>query len=109
VSQVKIAVTAPLENADEIRRVLGEAGAGVQGEYSFASFSTRGQGRFLPSGNAKPHIGQSGKLETVEEERIEVICDRAIARSVIAELRAAHPYEEPAIDIYPLIDEEELK
>jgi hypothetical protein len=107
-SQIKIVVTVPLENADEIRRVLSEAGAGVQGEYSFASFSTRGQGRFLPSGNAKPHIGQSGKLETVEEERIEVICDRAIARSVIAKLRAVHPYEEPAIDIFPLISEGEI-
>jgi hypothetical protein len=107
-SQIKIVVTAPLENVDEIRRVLGEAGAGVQGEYSFASFSTRGQGRFLPSGNAKPYIGRSGELETVEEERIEVVCDRAIAHSVIARLRAAHPYEEPAIDIYPLIDEGEI-
>jgi hypothetical protein len=107
-SQLKIVVTVPLENADEIRRVLGETGAGVQGEYSFCSFSVRGQGRFLPSGNAKPHIGQSGKLETVEEERIEVICDRAIARDVIAKLRAVHPYEEPVIDIFSLVDEGEL-
>jgi hypothetical protein len=107
-SLVKIVVTVPPQNADEIRRVLGEAGAGVQGEYSFGSFSVRGQGWFLPSANARPHIGQPEKLETVEEERLEVICDRGIAREVVAKLRAAHPYEEPAIDIYPLISEEEL-
>jgi hypothetical protein len=107
-SRVKIVVTTPPKNADEIRQVLGEVGAGQTGEYSFCSFSVRGQGRFLPSENAKPHIGRPGKPEIVYEERIEVDCDRAIACEVAKKLRIAHPYEEPAIDIYPLIDEEEL-
>jgi hypothetical protein len=107
-NRVKIIVTTPLENADEIRRVLGESGAGVQGEYSRCSFSVSGHGRFLPTADAKPHIGQSGKPQIVDEERVEVVCDRAIARDVVKKLRIAHPYEEPAIDIYELVDEEEL-
>jgi hypothetical protein len=107
-SRVKIVVTAPLDDADKIRQVLGEAGAGQQGEYSCCSFSVVGVGRFLPSENANPHIGEPRKPETVEEERIEVVCDCAIAREVVAKLRAAHPYEEPAIDVYSLIDEGEL-
>jgi hypothetical protein len=107
-SQIKIVVTVPLKDADMIRQVLGEAGAGQQGEYSRCSFSGVGQGRFLPSSEAKPHIGEPGRPEIVDEERIEVVCDRVIAREVIAKLRAAHPYEEPAIDIYELLDEEAL-
>jgi hypothetical protein len=107
-SRVKIVFIVPIADADKLRQVVGEAGAGQQGEYSFCSFSARGLGRFLPSAEAQPHIGQPGQPETVDEERIEVVCDRAIARDVIAKLRAAHPYEEPAIDVYELLEEESL-
>jgi hypothetical protein len=107
-SRVKIVFTVPLADADKLRQVVGEAGAGRQGEYSFCSFSARGWGRFLPSEAAHPYIGRPGKLRVVDEERVEVVCDRAIARDVITKLRAAHPYEEPAIDVYELIDEESL-
>jgi hypothetical protein len=107
-NQVKIVTFVPLKNADAVRRALGNAGAGVIGEYSFCSYSVIGKGRFLPSGNANPHIGESGKLEVVEEERIEVVCDRNKARGVIAAMREAHPYEEVAFDIISLIQESEL-
>lgn len=107
-SNVKIVVFVPPENADALREALGEAGAGVIGEYTFCSFSSTGEGRYIPSANATPHIGIPGKPETVEEERIEVVCDRASAKAVIAAMRNAHPYEEVAFDIYPLIDESEL-
>ncbi len=108
-SRVKIITTVPPADADALREVLGKAGAGNIGEYSFCSFSCQGQGRFIPSENANPHIGKANKLEIVEEERIEVICDGANARQVIAALRQAHPYEEPAIDIVPLLSEEDLE
>jgi hypothetical protein len=62
----------------------------------------------LPSDKANPTIGEHGKSEIVEEEIVEVACDKAITKEVIAKLRAAHPYEEPVIDIYPLIEESEL-
>lgn len=106
--RVKISTTVPIENADQLRQALGEAGAGKIGEYSFCSFTVTGKGRFKPSENANPHIGAANKLEVVEEEQIEVVCDRAIAKQVIAALKSAHPYEEVIIDITPLIDEEML-
>ena len=107
-TRVKISTTVPLEYVDQVRQALGEAGAGVIGEYTFCSFSSIGTGRFKPTEKANPHIGEANKLEAVEEEQIEVVCSRDSAKAVIAALKAAHPYEEVIIDITPLIDEDEL-
>ena len=68
-------------------------------------FSTKGIGTFKPVNNANPHIGEKGKLEFVEEEKLEVICNVDKVKSVISVIKKVHPYEEPAIDIVPLIDE----
>ena|ERR1700704_2533361 len=106
--RVKITTTVPIENADALREALGKAGAGVLGDYSFCSFTVNGKGRFKPSENANPHIGEANQLEVVEEEQISVNCDREVAKQVVAALRTVHPYEEPLIDIVPLIDEEDL-
>jgi hypothetical protein len=106
--QVKIVIFVPLTHTDQIRKVIGEAGAGVIGNYSFCSFSSRGTGRFTPQLGANPAIGQIGKPEQVEEERIEFVCERDKAKKIIEQIKKAHPYEEVAIDIYPLIREEEL-
>lgn len=106
--QVKIVVTVPLVDASKVREALGAAGAGRQGNYQFCSYSVLGKGRFLPVAGAKPAIGEVGKPEVVEEERIEVTCDREVAKSVIAAMKAAHPYEEVAFDIYDLVDPDSL-
>lgn len=100
---VKIKVTVPKENADEIRQVLGEAGAGKVGNYEFCSYSYPVTGRFRPLSGANPTIGKVGELETVEEECIECICDMDILDSVIIKLKEAHPYEEPVIDVIELL------
>lgn len=107
-SRVKITTFVPLEAAGKVRQVLGSAGAGQIGEYSYCSYSVTGTGRFLPSSQADPTIGEPGKFQEVSEERVEVVCDRARAREVIKALKQAHPYEEVAFDIVPLIEEEEL-
>lgn len=99
---VKIVVTVPVADADNLRKAIGEAGGGVQGNYDFTSFSTKGIGRFRPIEGANPAIGKVGKLEEVEEERIEFLCEKEKASKVVSEIRKAHPYEEPAIDTYPL-------
>lgn len=106
--RVKIVTFVPLENADAVREALGRAGAGQIGEYSFCSYSVVGNGRFTPSNNASPHIGSRGVAEVVQEERIEVVCDRSKAKAVIEAMKTAHPYEEVAFDIYPLLEETEL-
>ena len=62
-------------------------------------------GSFIPNEKAKPHIGKREKLEFVEEEKLEFVCEFANVKNVILALRKAHPYEEPAIDIVPLLEE----
>ena len=105
---VKIAVFVPLTHADKVREAIGKAGGGVIGNYDSCSFSSKGVGRFKPNEKANPHIGNVHKLEAVEEERIEFVCPKTKAKSVIAAIKKVHPYEEVALDIYPLLEEEEL-
>src|SRR5689334_20991038 len=100
---VKLVVFVPEENADEVRKALGEAGAGKIGEYSFCSFSLKGVGRFKPSRHANPHIGNADTLESVDEERIEIACDKEQASDIIKVIKKVHPYEEVVIDIYPML------
>jgi len=107
-TNVKIVTFVPVENADAIRIALGKSGAGTIGEYSFCSYSVVGTGRFTPSDKANPHIGSINVPESVEEERIEVICHRSQAKEVIAAMKQAHPYEEVAYDIFPLLNESSL-
>lgn len=101
-TKYKLIFTVPLANADECRKAIGEAGAGKLGNYSFCSFSTKGIGRFKPEKGASPAIGEVGRLEEVEEERIECQIDAEIVDTVIAALKKVHPYEEIAYDLYPL-------
>ncbi len=107
-NNLKIVVFVPLTHADKIREAIGKAGGGIIGNYSQCSFSSKGIGRFKPNSKAKPHIGKAGELEQVEEERIEFICPKNQAKSIIKAIKLAHPYEEVALDIYPLLSEEEL-
>ncbi|SRR3989338_4398638 len=101
--KVKIVVFVPETHADVVRRVIGDAGAGKIGNYSNCSFSSKGQGRFLPLRGASPTIGKVGNPETVEEERIEFMCEKDILDKVIKAMKEAHPYEEVAYDVYPLL------
>ncbi|OGK19027.1 hypothetical protein A3D80_03425 [Candidatus Roizmanbacteria bacterium RIFCSPHIGHO2_02_FULL_40_13b] len=105
---VKIVVFVPLSHTDVVRRAMGDAGAGQYRNYSHSSFSSKGVGRFLPLQGAKPFTGEVGKLEVVEEERIEVVCAKERAKEVIAVMKKAHPYDEVAYDIYSLINEADL-
>ncbi len=99
---VKIVIFVPIFHADAVRQALGEVGAGKIGNYDFCSFSSRGTGRFRGNEKTNPTIGESGKHEAVEEERIEVIVPREILKNVIEKVKAIHPYEEVAFDIYPI-------
>ncbi len=107
-SKVKIVVFVPKSHADIVRQAMGDAGAGKIGNYSHCSYSSDGFGRYKPLEGAKPFIGKVGELERVEEERIEMVCEKSKAEEVIAAMKKVHPYEEVAFDIYPLISEEEL-
>ena len=101
-SKYKVIVYVPVEEADKIRQVMGEAGGCKIGNYDFCSFSVRGVGRFRPLAGANPTIGEVGKLEEVEEERIETVVGEAYLKDLIERVRAAHPYEEPVINVTKL-------
>ena len=98
----KIVVFVPSSHADAVREAMGRAGAGRIGNYTFCSFTSKGIGRFKPEQGANPAVGAVGKFEAVEEERIEVVCDKDLVPAVIEEIKKVHPYEEVALDIYPL-------
>lgn len=106
INRVKIVVTIPIENVEEVRDAICEAGAGIIGNYTHCSMSTKCIGTFKPNDKANPYIGENNKMEFVEEEKLEVVCDVDNVKDVISKLREVHPYEEPAIDIIPLLDEE---
>lgn len=99
---VKIVVFVPESHADIVREAMGKAGAGKIGNYTYCSFSSKGIGRFKPEEGAHPNIGEVGKFESVAEERIEAVCERDRMADVIKAIKEMHPYEEVALDIYPL-------
>lgn len=101
-NNVKIVVFVPESHADVVRDAMCKAGAGKIGNYTFCTFSSKGIGRFKPGDGSHPTIGQVGVLELVQEERIEVVCERIILKDVIFAINKVHPYEEVALDVYPL-------
>lgn len=109
VNRVKIVVMVPRGNVNELREAICLAGAGIIGDYTYCTSSTKSIGTFIPGDGAVPFIGENKKLEFVEEERLEVICDVEYVKNVIKTIREVHPYEEPEIDIYPLLNEEDFK
>jgi len=101
-NNVKLVVFVPLTHVEAVRTAMGEAGAGKIGNYTFCSFSSRGIGRFKPGDGSHPTIGEVGKFEEVEEERIEVVCTRENLTAVIEAIKKVHPYEEVSMDVYSL-------
>lgn len=89
----------PATDTDAVLAALFDAGAGQVGDYDSCAFRLRGTGQFRPLDGATPTIGAVGDLETVDEERCELVLPRSIRRQVVAALRQAHPYEEPAFHV----------
>ena len=106
IKRVKISVTVPSSDVTVVRDAVCEAGAGVIGSYDFCSNSCKVIGTFRPNKKANPYIGETNRLEYVDEEKLEIVCDVEKVKNVISVLRKVHPYEEPAIDIIPLLDED---
>jgi hypothetical protein len=102
---IKIVVYTPSTHADKIREALAVSGAGHIGNYDNCTFSVKGTGRFRGLEGTKPFIGESGKIEQVDEERIETILPSKKIKEVLEAVKKVHPYEEPAIDIYSLLNE----
>ena len=98
-SQYKLVTFVPHDAVERVSQALFDAGAGRIGDYSSCSFQTKGSGTFFGGERTKPTIGQAGKLERVEEIRLETVVPIGRVEQVIGALREAHPYEEPAFDL----------
>ncbi|MDN5895677.1 MAG: Nif3-like dinuclear metal center hexameric protein [Nocardioides sp.] len=100
----KLTVYVPQDAAAPVRAAISDAGAGNVGLYDHCSFTTVGLGRFRPLEGAEPAIGSVGDLEVVDEDRLEAVLPRRMRSKVVAAMREAHPYEEPAYDISEIAD-----
>lgn len=109
VKKVKIIVMVPKDYLEEVRKAVLDMGAGVIGNYTHCSTSFEGIGTFKPNRKANPFIGENNKIEYVEEAKLEVMVNVVDVKKILQVIREVHPYEEPGIDIIPLLDKNDFK
>ncbi len=100
----KIVTFVPRTHTDAVRSALADAGAGQIGEYELCSYRSEGEGSFRGSERTKPFVGTPGRLEYEEEDRLEMVLPLNAVPDAVKSLWKAHPYDEPAYDIYTLHD-----
>lgn len=98
----KLVTFVPVDALEQVRNALASAGAGRIGGYELCSFTVGGRGSFFGGEGTNPAAGKAGRLEEVEEIRLEMVCPERAVPLAIETLRAFHPYEEPAFDVYKL-------
>jgi len=103
-ARYKLVWFVPREALDPTREAVFAAGAGRIGDYERCSWYTAGTGTFLAGEGADPSIGRVGKEERVSELRVEAVVPADRAQAVVDALRAVHPYEEVAFELYPLVE-----
>jgi len=99
----KLVVFVPAGALDAVRDAVFAAGAGRIGGYERCSWYAEGTGTFLGGEGTDPAVGEKGREERVPELRLETVYPEEREADVVEALRAAHPYEEPAFDLYPLL------
>ena len=99
----KLVVFVPEDALDAVRDAVFAAGAGRIGEYERCSWYTAGTGTFVGGAESSPAIGARGVEERVPELRLETVFPADRHEDVVRALRSAHPYEEPAFDVYELL------
>lgn len=100
--ECKVVVFVPADALDRVAAAMFAAGAGRIGEYEQCSYRLRGEGTFFGTDATNPAVGRKGRLERVEEVRLEMVAPHGRVPEVVAAIRASHPYETPAYDVYPL-------
>lgn len=96
----KLVVYVPVGNSQALKDALFAAGAGRQGNYADCCWETEGIGQFMPLNGSSPSIGRLDQIERVAETRLEMLVNEVCVEQVLAALRQAHPYEEPAFDLF---------
>jgi len=98
----KICVYVPENSVEKVKQALFNAGAGQIGNYDSCCWQTDGIGQFRPLDGSSPVVGSVGQLEHVYEIKIELVCADDLVHAAVEALRNAHPYEEPAFDVWRL-------
>ena len=101
-ARFKLVWFVPREALDVTREAVFAAGAGRIGNYEHCSWYAAGTGTFLGGEGTDPAVGKAGSEQRIAELRVETVVPEASLDAVVAALRQAHPYEEPAFDVYPL-------
>lgn len=100
----KLAFFVPESHLESVKGALFAVGAGRIGNYDSCAWETLGVGQFRPLQGSAPYVGQQGQVEKVEEYRVELVCEDQLIEAAVAVLKSAHPYEEPAYDVWRLAD-----
>lgn len=100
----KLAFFVPESHLETVKNAVFSTGAGKIGDYDYCCWQVKGQGQFRALQGSNPFIGQQGVIESVEEYRVELVCEDALIRAAVTALKQAHPYEEPAYDVFALAD-----
>ncbi|MDC1437183.1 YqfO family protein [Gammaproteobacteria bacterium] len=101
---VKLSFYVPESHLEVVKTALFSIGVGKIANYDSCSWQTLGQGQFRALEGSNPFIGQVGKVESVVEFKVEMICDDALIKAAVATLISAHPYEQPAYDVVKLAE-----
>ena len=98
----KLVFFVPDSHLEQVKAAVFAAGAGRIGNYDQCCWQILGQGQFRPLSGANPYLGQRNRLEVLPEYRVEMVCSDELIHNVVRALRAAHPYEQPAFDVWSL-------
>ncbi|MAM71789.1 MAG: NGG1p interacting factor NIF3 [Gammaproteobacteria bacterium] len=101
---LKLSFYVPESHLDEVKTAVFAAGGGRIGNYDSCCWQTAGQGQFRALEGSDPYLGQQGQVEVLAEFKVELVCEDNLIGDVLAALKAAHPYEEPAFDVVQLVD-----
>ncbi len=100
----KLCFYVPDSHLTQVKQAVFNAGAGRIGNYDQCCWQTKGQGQFCPLEGSTPFLGDHNTVEVVEEWKVEMVCENGQVEAVVQALKSAHPYEEPAFDIWQLAE-----
>jgi len=100
----KMCYFVPESHLEQTKQALFAAGAGRIGDYDSCAWQCRGQGQFRPLEGSDPYLGSQGEVEIVDEFKVELVCEDNLIQAALKALRQAHPYEEPAYEIFRIED-----
>lgn len=100
----KLCYFVPESHLDSTKQALFKAGAGRIGNYDSCAWQCEGRGQFRPLAGSNPYLGEQGEVEKAPEFKVEMVCGDSRVREAIAALKVAHPFEEPAYEVFKMVD-----